>query len=194
MPKLYFEREDLEKKLKNLLNKSNLVIVYGPKHSGLLFLITLGKSITIWKVLENSTFQNIKLIFESFKEKYGKYPIINVEINEEYDLSMEEWVRDGRALTEDGKGVCDFIIQFSYENALLAGLVEKQRSKYIRFNDLSEEEAIKFLTFNNIKENQKKIIEEMKTTRIGALEKVVRGKGHLFERFIQSYDLYLQKL
>eukprot|EP01080_Neovahlkampfia_damariscottae_P008227 gene8227-52_t len=65
-----------------------------------------------------------------------------VDINGEYDFSMEQWVRNGRHLTVDGKGVCDCIIQFSYEEAALAGLVVRTRSNYIKFGDLSKEEAM----------------------------------------------------
>ena len=52
---------------------------------------------------------------------------------------MEQWVRDGRHLTVVGKGVCDYIIQFSYEDA---GLVERTRSNFIKFDDFSKQEAL----------------------------------------------------
>jgi hypothetical protein len=43
------------------------------------------------------------------------------------DISMEQWVRDGRHLIEGGKGVCDCIVQFSDEDSS-PGLVETSRS------------------------------------------------------------------
>src|SRR5690606_20577515 len=107
------------------------------------------------------------------------YPVINIEVNGEYHISMEQWVRDGRHLTEAGKGVCDCIIQFSNEDASLAGLVEFERSKYIKFGDLSKEEAINYLKGHDQPEPEK-ILDELKTTRVGALESVVKGEKHDF--------------
>ena len=86
-----------------------LIIVYGPNLS--------GKSTTISKVLEGrkgvisvSYQKETKLLKElgrilkipndeislstierEFKEKYGSYPIVSVDINGEYDFSMEQW-------------------------------------------------------------------------------------------------------
>jgi len=106
-----------------------LIIVYGPKLS--------GKSTTINKVLDKKigvitvrfqkettlfkeigkileipdiklNLQNINEIFKLFKKEYERCPIINIDINGEYNVLMEQWVRDGRALTEGGLGFCDY--------------------------------------------------------------------------------------
>jgi hypothetical protein len=144
----------------------------------------IGKILEI--PFEKLSLQNIKSVFESFKETYGSYPIINVDINGEYNISMEQWVREGRALTESGKGVCDCIMQFSYEDAALAGLVEYMRTKYIRFDDLSMEEAIEYLTKNGFL-IAKEVLTDIKTTRIGVLEKILQGQKseYMKERLIQ---------
>jgi len=100
---------------------------------------------------------------------------------------MEQWVLDGRFLTDDGKGICDCIIQFSNVDAAIAGKLEVGRSEYVRFNDLSKDEAIKYLTLHIKKEEVTGILDEIKTTRIGDLEKVIVGKkdSYLTERNIQ---------
>jgi hypothetical protein len=95
---------------------------------------------------------------------------------------MEQWVRDGRHLTEGGKGVCDCIIQFSDEDASLAGLVETSRSKYIKFGDLSKQEAINRILKIYCQLEPENILEEIKTTRVGALQKVVDGDKDEFLR------------
>jgi hypothetical protein len=201
-PKKYFPRNKIEQNIEELLNKSQLIIVYGPKMT--------GKSTTVNKVLEGrkgvirvsyqketnlikelgrileipndkSSLNMVETIFREFKKVYGSYPIISVEINGQYDISMEQWVRDGRHLTEDGEGVCDCIIQFSDEDASLAGLVEANRSNYIKFGDLSKQEAIDYLTTFDVLEPDK-ILEELKTTRVGALQKVVVGDKDKFLR------------
>jgi hypothetical protein len=126
--KIYFPRNKIEKKIEDLLNKSQLIIVYGPKIS--------GKSTTVDQVLkgrkgvipvsyqketnlkdelgrvleipnEKRSLNMVKTIFQEFKKVYGSYPIIHIEINGQYHSDMEQWVRDGRHLTEGGKGVCD---------------------------------------------------------------------------------------
>jgi energy-coupling factor transporter ATP-binding protein EcfA2 len=194
-PTEYFPRNKIEQNIKELLNKSQLIIVYGPK--------TSGKSTTVNQVLNGRkgvirvsyqketnlikelgrilkiptteiSLNMVETIFQEFKEVYGSYPIVSVDINGQYDISMEQWVRDGRHLTEGGKGVCDCIIQFSDEDASLAGLVETSRSKYIQFGDISKKEAIDYMTTFDVLEPEK-ILEELKTTRIGALQKVVDG-------------------
>jgi hypothetical protein len=201
-PKKYFSRNKIEQKIEKLLNKSQLIIVYGPKMT--------GKSTTVNKVLEGRkgvirvsyqkeinlikelgrilevptseiSLSTVETIFREFKKVYGLNPIISVEINGQYDISMEQWVRDGRHLTEGGKGVCDCIIQFSDEDASLAGLVEANRSNYIKFGDLSKKEAIDYLTTFDVIEPEK-ILEEIKTTRVGALQKVVVGDKDEFLR------------
>jgi hypothetical protein len=202
MPKHYFSRKKIEQKIQELLNNRQLIIVYGPKMS--------GKSTTVNKVLEGRngvirvayqketnlikelgrilkiptieiSLNTIETIFQEFKKVYGSYPIISVDINGQYHSAMEQWVRDGRHLTEAGKGVCDCIIQFSDEDASLAGLVETSRSKYIQFGDISKKEAIDYLTTFDVLEPEK-ILEELKTTRIGALQKVVDGDKDEFLR------------
>ena len=73
---------------------------------------------------------------------------------------MEQWVRDGRHLTEDGKGVCDCIIRFSYEDSALAGLVESIRSNYIKFDDFSKKKQLnisKLLIKKNLKKSLMKL-------------------------------------
>jgi hypothetical protein len=209
MPKQYFTRKKIEQDIHKLLNQSQLIIIYGPKIS--------GKTTTINKVLEGRkgvipvsyekgknllvelgsfleiptekiSSLTIKKIFQEFKKVYGTFPIVSIDINGEYDVSMEQWVRKGRHLTEDGKGVCDCIIQFSYEDAALAGLVERQRSNYIRFGDLSKQEAIEFLKMFNQPEPEK-ILKEIKTTRVGDLEKVVNGKK---DEFLLSRDVDME--
>jgi hypothetical protein len=206
MPKQYFTRKKIEQYIDELLNQSKLIIVYGPKVS--------GKTTTINKVLkgrkgvipvyyqketnlikelgrilevptEKICLPIIKQIFQEFKKVHGTFPIVSVDINGEYDNSMEQWVRDGRHLTENGKGVCDCIVQFSYEDAALAGLVEKKRSNYIQFGDLSKQDAIDFLKMFNQPEPEK-ILEEIKTTRIGDLETVIDGKK---DEFLLSRDV-----
>jgi hypothetical protein len=201
-PTEYFPRNKIEQNIKELLNKSQLIIVYGPK--------TSGKSTTVNQVLNGRkgvirvsyqketnlikelgrilkiptteiSLNMVETIFQEFKEVYGSYPIVSVDINGQYDISMEQWVRDGRHLTEGGKGVCDCIIQFSDEDASLAGLVETSRSKYIQFGDISKKEAIDYMTTFDVLEPEK-ILEELKTTRIGALQKVVDGDKDEFLR------------
>ena len=117
MPKEYLPRKKIEQSINELLNRSKLIIVYGPKLS--------GKTTTINKVLEGRkgvisvSYQKetnllkeigrtlevpteklslsiIETIFREFKDKYGSYPIVSVDVNGEYNFSMEQWVRDGR--------------------------------------------------------------------------------------------------
>jgi AAA+ ATPase superfamily predicted ATPase len=109
MPKHYFPRE-IEQKIKNLLDQSQLIIVYGAKMT--------GKSTTVKKVLEgrkgviNVSYQKetnlikelgrileipnekrslnmVETIFQEFNKIHGSYPVINVDINGEYHNSME---------------------------------------------------------------------------------------------------------
>jgi hypothetical protein len=109
-------------------------------------------------------------------------------------ITQWKWVRDGRHLTEGGKGVCDCIIQFSNEDASLAGLVERSRSNYINFGDLSKEEAINYLKGYHQPEPEK-ILDELKTTRIGALENVVDGKKDefLFRRDVDTKFIFSEQ-
>ena len=152
----------------------------------------LGRTLEV--PTEKLSLSTIETIFREFKDKYGSYPIVSVDVNGEYDFSMEQWVRDGRHLTEDGKGACDCIIQFSYEDAALAGLVERTRSNYIKFGDLSKEEAINYLKIFNQVEPEK-ILEEIKTTRVGVLDKVVQGKKdqYLHEREIDAEFVFMNE-
>jgi hypothetical protein len=130
---------------------------------------------------EKRSLNMVETIFQEFKKVYGSYPIISVDINGQYDISMEQWVRDGRHLTEGGEGVCDCIIQFSDEDASLAGLVEANRSNYIKFGDLSKQDAMDYLKSYSQPEPEK-ILDELKTTRVGALQKVVVGDKDEFLR------------
>jgi energy-coupling factor transporter ATP-binding protein EcfA2 len=208
-PKKYFPRNKIEQNIEELLNKSQLIIVYGPK--------TSGKSTTVNHVLEGRkgvirvsyqkdtnlikeigrilkvptseiSLNMVETIFREFKKVYGSFPIISVDINGQYDISMEQWVRDGRHLTEGGDGVCDCIIQFSDEDASLAGLVEANRSNYIKFGDLSKQDAIDYLKSYSQPEPEK-ILEELKTTRVGALQKVVGGKK---DEFLQRRNVEME--
>jgi hypothetical protein len=211
MPEKYFSREQLEKEIKDLLGKSYLIIFYGPKLS--------GKSTCVKHVLrerpgvisisynnDSSLFASIgrflgipqdqweesmiEEIFVKSKKEFACNPIINCDVNGEYESTMTSWIYDARRLTEGGKGVCDIIFQFSKQDAAMCGMVELYWTKWIRFGDLNVDGAISYLKANGFDdEKAKQTLKIFKITRIGVLDVIIsEGKHTMMNNVVDKFE------
>jgi uncharacterized protein (DUF2344 family) len=105
MPTEYFPRNKIEQNIKELLNKSHLIIVYGPKTSGKsttvnqvlkgrkgVIRVSYQKETNLIKELERileipndkRSLNMVETIFREFKKVYCSYPINSVDINGQY--------------------------------------------------------------------------------------------------------------